>query len=105
MNKNHYYDYWNDRHLINIEPEKMDKYAADEGLFSEQPSERRQAIADALASLSNLRYRRLLEGLYHEHLSPKQLAKEMNVTLPNFYNLHRRALAALKKHLCSVHME
>lgn len=56
-------------------------------------------IADALDSLPNERYRRLLVGLYREHLSMQFMAEEMEVSLPNLYNLHRRALASLKAHM------
>lgn len=44
-------------------------------------------------------YRRLLVGLYREHLSMQFMAEEMEVSLPNLYNLHRRALASLKAHM------
>ena len=96
MNKAPYFDPWRDRHVINMEPDKMDQFAEDESLFAEQPTERQQAVADALELMPNARYRRLLTGLYCERLSPQILAEEMGVTLPNFYNLHRRALIRLR---------
>ena len=74
MNKTTHFDPWHDRHTINMEPEQMD-------------------------SLPNERYRRLLVGLYREHLSMQFMAEEMEVSLPNLYNLHRRALASLKAHM------
>lgn len=55
--------------------------------------------SDALDSLPNERYRRLLVGLYREHLSMQFMAEEMEVSLPNLYNLHRHALASLKAHM------
>lgn len=62
-----------------------------------QRQEKLLSIAKALDSLPNRRYKYILEGIYYRHSSPQQLAKEMGITLPNFYNLHRRALAALQK--------
>ena len=54
---------------------------------------------DQMDSLPNERYRRLLVGLYREHYTPQLMAEEMAVSLPNLYNLHRRALASLKAHM------
>ena len=77
----------------------MDRFSADDSLFAGQTSELQYAVADALDTLPYPRYRQLLEGLYRRHLSPQLMAEEMEVSLPNLYNLHRRALAALKKHI------
>ena len=99
MNKTTYFDPWHDRHTINMEPEQMDRFLDRDSLFAGQPDEKQYAIADALDSLPNERYRRLLVGLYREHLSMQFMAEEMEVSLPNLYNLHRRALASLKTHM------
>ena len=56
-------------------------------------------VSTFVTSLPNERYRRLLVGLYREHLSMQFMAEEMEVSLPNLYNLHRRALASLKAHM------
>ena len=79
----------------------MDKFMDEDGLFAGQPDEKLHTIADALDNLPNPRYRRLLIGLYRDKWSPKVLAEEMGVSMPNFYNLHRRALASLKASLSS----
>lgn len=99
MNTTTHFDPWHDRHTINMEPEQMDKFSDEDNLFAGQPNEKQYAIADALDSLPNERYRRLLVGLYREHYTPQLMAEEMEVSLPNFYNLHRRALASLKAHM------
>ena len=99
MNKTTHFDPWHDRHTINMEPDLMDRFSDEDSLFAGQPNETQYAIADALDSLPNERYRRLLVGLYREHYTPQLMAEEMEVSLPNFYNLHRRALASLKAHM------
>ncbi len=99
MNTTTHFDPWNDRHTINMEPEQMDKFSDEDSLFAGQPNEKQYAIADALDNLLNPRYRRLLIGLYREHYTPQLMAEELEVSLPNFYNLHRRALASLKSQL------
>ena len=99
MNTTTHFDPWHDRHEINMEPEQMDRFSEEESLFSGQPNEKQYAIADALDSLPNERYRRLLVGLYCEHYTPQLMAEEMEVSLPNLYNLHRRALDSLKAHM------
>lgn len=99
MNTTTHFDPWHDRHTINMEPEQMDRFTNEDSLFAGQPNEIQYAIADALDSLPNERYRRLLVGLYREHYTPQLMAEEMEVSLPNFYNLHRRALASLKAHM------
>lgn len=99
MNKTTHFDPWHDRHTINMEPEQMDRFSDEDSLFAGQPNEKQYAIADALDSLPNERYRRLLVGVYREHLSMQFMAEEMEVSLPNLYNLHRRALASLKAHM------
>lgn len=99
MNTTTHSDPWHDRHTINMEPDQMDRFSDEDSLFAGQPNEKQYAIADALESLPNERYRRLLVGLYREHYTPQLMAEEMEVSLPNFYNLHRRALASLKAHM------
>lgn len=99
MNKTLLFDPWRDRYAINMDPEQMDHFSEEDSLFAEQPNEKQYAIADALDSLPNERYRRLLVGLYREHHTMQLMAKELGVTLPNLYNIHRRALVALKKHM------
>ena len=99
MNKTLHFDPWHDRHEINMEADQMDKFSDEDSLFAGQSSERQYAIAEALDNLPNPRYRRLLIGLYREHYTPQRMAEELEVSLPNFYNLHRRALASLKSQM------
>ena len=99
MNKNYHHNLWEDRHTIHMEPAMMDRFSADDSLFAGQPSELQHAVADALDTLPNPRYRQLLEGLFRRHLSPQLMAEEMEISLPNLYNLRRRALAALKNNM------
>ena len=99
MNTTTHFDPWHDRHTINMEPDQMDRFSDEDSLFAGQLNEKQYAIADALDSLPNERYRRLLVGLYREHYTPQLMAEEMEVSLPNFYNLHRRALASLKAYM------
>jgi DNA-directed RNA polymerase specialized sigma24 family protein len=96
MNKTLPFDPWHDRHTINMEPEQVDRFSDEDSLFAGQPNEKQYAIADALDSLPNERYRRLLVGQYY---TPQLMAEEMEVSLPNFYNLYHRALASLKAHM------
>ena len=63
MNKTTHFDPWHDRHEINMEPEQMDRFSDEDSLFAGQPNEKQYAIADALDSLPNERYRRLLVGV------------------------------------------
>ena len=99
MNNKHHHIPFTDWHTIPMDPDKMDLYQEEDSLFAQQPTERQEAIADALDNLPNVRYRRLLIGLYREHLSPQIMAEQMGVTLPNFYNLHHRALVALRSQM------
>ena len=85
-----------DRHTVSMEPEKMDRFSAEDGLFAGQPEQRQIAVWDAIERMPNARYRQVLTGLYCERRSPELLAAEMGVSLPNFYNLHRRALNQLR---------
>lgn len=99
MNQQPHFDPWRDKHSVNMDPDIMDKFSADESLFAGEPSECIHAMEDALDNLPNLRYRKLLVGIYRERKTIQQMAQELDVTLPNFYNLHRRALTSLKAHM------
>ena len=63
MNQTTHFDPWHDRHEINMEPEQMNRFSDEDSLFAGQPNEKQYAIADALDSLPNERYRRLLVGV------------------------------------------
>lgn len=58
--------------------------------------EQRMDIRAALQKMPNTRYHRVIEGLDLQDMKPAKLAKEMNVTVDNLYNIHRRALAQLR---------
>lgn len=52
-------------------------------------------IRAALQKMPNKRYRKVIEALDLHELSPETLAKEMNVTVDNLYNIHRHARVQL----------
>ena len=58
--------------------------------------ERRMDLHNALAKMPNARYRQVIEVLDLQDVQPEKLAKEMNVTVDNLYNIHRRALVQLR---------
>ncbi len=58
--------------------------------------ERRIDIEKALERMPNERYRKVIVALDLQEMCPEQLAEEMNVTVDNLYNIHRRARLQLK---------
>ncbi|MBR5656199.1 MAG: sigma-70 family RNA polymerase sigma factor [Prevotella sp.] len=58
--------------------------------------DQRMDLHIALAKMPNTRYRKVIEVLDLQEVRPDILAKEMNVTVDNLYNIHRRALAQLR---------
>lgn len=58
--------------------------------------DRRVDIRTALQKMSNARYRKVIEVLDLQDVRPELLAEEMNVTVDNLYNIHRRALVQLR---------
>jgi DNA-directed RNA polymerase specialized sigma24 family protein len=58
--------------------------------------EQRMDIRAALQKMPNTRYRQIIEVLDLQDLQPEIVAKEMNVTVDNLYNIHRRALVQLR---------
>lgn len=58
--------------------------------------EQRIDIRAALNKMTNERYRIVIEKLDLQDVRPEQLSMEMNVTVDNLYNIHRRALAQLR---------
>lgn len=58
--------------------------------------ERRIDIHDALNRMQNIRYRQIIEMLDLKEMRPDLLAEQMNVTVDNLYNIHRRALLQLR---------
>lgn len=58
--------------------------------------EQKMDIHLALQKMPNSRYRQVIEVLDLHDVQPEKLAKEMNVTVDNLYNIHRRALVQLR---------
>lgn len=58
--------------------------------------EQRIDIHDALCKMQNQRYRQVIEMLDLKEMRPDLLAEQMNVTVDNLYNIHRRALLQLR---------
>ena len=46
--------------------------------------------------MQNQRYRQVIEMLDLQEMRPDLLAEQMNVTVDNLYNIHRRALLQLR---------
>lgn len=58
--------------------------------------DRRLDIKQALDRMSNERYRKVIIALDLHDMQPDILASQMNVTVDNLYNIHRRALLQLR---------
>lgn len=59
-------------------------------------TEKRMDIISAMHKMTNERYRYVIEKLDLQDVRPELLAEEMNVTVDNLYNIHRRALLQLR---------
>jgi len=66
------------------------------GYSTETEIAQKMDIRAALQKMPNARYRRVIEMLDLQDMQPEQLAEEMNVTVDNLYNIHRRALVQLR---------
>ena len=53
-------------------------------------------IHNGLSRMPNVRYRMVIQQLDLCEVEPEELAKEMNITTANLYNIHRRAIQQLK---------
>lgn len=58
--------------------------------------DRNMDVEKAMKKMPNERYRRVIEKLDLQGFPPEELAEEMNVTVDNLYNIHRRALLQLR---------
>lgn len=58
--------------------------------------EERMDLHSALQKMPNVRYRQVKELLDLQDKQPESVAKEMNITVDNLYNIHRRALVQLR---------
>ena len=67
------------------------------GLFAADAyMDQKMDIQVALGKMPNDRYRKVIEDLDIRDMQPEQLANEMNITVDNLYNIHRRALLQLR---------
>lgn len=79
--------------------EKTGSMPLNDKMWQEQSAisiDRRMDLHNALAKMPNTRYRKVIEVLDLQDVQPDKLAKEMNVTVDNLYNIHRRALVQLR---------
>ena len=60
------------------------------------PIDHRMDLQVALQKMPNVRYRKVIEMLDLRDVRPELLAEEMEVTVDNLYNIHRRALVQLR---------
>ena len=59
-------------------------------------TEQHMDLRSALQKVHNTRYRKVIEVLDLQDVRLEQLAEEMEVTVENLYNIHRRALVQLR---------
>ena len=59
-------------------------------------TEQKMDIRSALQKMPNERYRKIIEVLDLQEVRPELLAEEMNITVDNLYNIHRRARVQLR---------
>lgn len=60
------------------------------------PADCRMDVMNAVGMLSDERYRRVIIALDIQDRSPESVAEELNITVDNLYNLHRRARLKLR---------
>lgn len=58
--------------------------------------DRSMDVEEAMKKMPNERYRQVIELLDIQGTRPEELAEEMNVTVDNLYNIHRRARLQLR---------
>lgn len=58
--------------------------------------DRKIDIQSAINKIPNIRYRKVIEILDLRDVRPELLAEEMDITVDNLYNIHRRALIQLR---------
>jgi DNA-directed RNA polymerase specialized sigma24 family protein len=57
----------------------------------------RMDLRRLLGRLTNERYLYVIRRLVFQDAEPEEVAKELGVTVPNLYNIKKRAIAALTK--------
>ena len=73
--------------------EQGGRRVADEGLGCDT----RMDLGRLLGRLTNARYLYVIRRLVMQDAEPEEVAKELGVTVPNLYNIKKRAIAALTK--------
>jgi RNA polymerase sigma factor (sigma-70 family) len=73
--------------------EQGGRRAADEG----PGCDTRMDLGRLLGRLTNARYLYVIRRLVMQDAEPEEVAKELGVTVPNLYNIKKRAIAALTK--------
>ncbi|MBO5181299.1 MAG: hypothetical protein J6B92_05350 [Paraprevotella sp.] len=80
--------------------EKADSLPLNDKMWQEQRCvisiDQRMDLCNALERIPNARYRKVVTALDLQDVRPEILAREMNVTVDNLYNIHRRALLQLR---------
>lgn len=67
----------------------------DNGLQAEEISHAKMDLDNLLGQMKNQRYAKVIRCLMLDDLTPEEVAKELNVTTDNLYNIKRRAMNAL----------
>ena len=80
--------------------EKTSSVALNDKMWQDQSAgittDQRVDLRAALQKMPNARYRKVIEVLDLQDVRPELLAEEINVTVDNLYNIHRRALVQLR---------
>lgn len=80
--------------------EKTGSTPLNDKMWQEQSSvisiDQHMDLRNALERMPNARYRKVIKALDLQDVRPEILASEMNVTVDNLYNIHRRALVQLR---------
>lgn len=67
-----------------------------EAMISNLSIDRKMDVHKAINSITNERYRMVIVKLDFKDMEPEEVAKSMNITVDNLYNIHRRALLHLR---------
>lgn len=80
----------------NTFPEALNSKGPNTKMRSEFKLDTHIDIRNAIKNLKNIRYQEVIIALDLHDVQPEELAKQMNITVDNLYNIHRRALLSLK---------
>lgn len=92
-----FFIHYRDQVIDNTTNEPLLKSEIDEPIdvMDENEYEDVRIIRCAFEQMPNRRYAHVLQRLVIEEASPQEVAKEMNVTIDNLYNIKKRALTQL----------